>query len=71
MFLFVTPDDNKNLGVPEIVGKANVSHGYHREPWVFEFIADNLRDLLTKYVCNSLWATHFLNQEQEAGAGGR
>ena len=58
VFFLVSGDHNKNLRVPAILGKANVCHCYHRKPRVFEFIPDNLRNLLTNDVCNSLWTTH-------------
>src|SRR5436190_24035802 len=67
MFLFIARDGHKNVGIPAVTGKANISYSYHRQPWVFEFIPDNLGNLVTKYVCNSLWATH----GSKPGAGGR
>jgi hypothetical protein len=62
VFFFISRNGDKNLSIPAIVRKANVSHGHHRQPWVFEFIPDNLGNLLTNNVCNSLWATHGLKQ---------
>jgi hypothetical protein len=58
VFLFISRNRDKNLCVPAIVGKANVSDGYHCQPRVFQFVPDNLGNLLTNNVCNSLWATH-------------
>jgi hypothetical protein len=62
VFFFISRNRDKNLGFPAIIRKANVSDGHHCQPWVFEFIPDNLGNLLTNNVCNSLWATHSLKQ---------
>jgi hypothetical protein len=67
VFLFISGNRDKNLRVPAVVRKANVSNSYHGKSRVFQFVSDNLGNLLTKNVCNSLWATH----NQSAGAGSR
>ena len=54
VFFLVSRDGDKNLSVPAIFRKANVSYRNHRESRVFEFIPDYLRNLLTNNVCNSL-----------------
>jgi hypothetical protein len=58
VFLFISGNGDENLRVPTVFGKANVGHGYHCKSWIFQFVPDNLGYLLTKNVCNSLWATH-------------
>ena len=58
VFLFISRNRDKNLRVPAIVRKANVGHRYHCQSRVFEFVPDNLGNLLTNNICNSLWATH-------------
>ena len=58
VFLFSSSHRHKNLGVPAIVRNANVGHGYHCKPRVFQFVSDNLGNLLTQNVCNSLGAMH-------------
>ena len=58
VLLFVAGNRDENTGVPQIVRHANVGHGYHRQPRVFQLVPNNLGNLLTKNVSNSLWATH-------------
>ena len=47
VFLFISGNSDKNLGVSAILRKANVSHRYHRQPRVFQFVPDNLGNLFT------------------------
>ena len=58
VFLFISRNSYKNVRVSAIVGEANVSHRYHPQPRVFQFVPDNLGNLLTNNVCNSLRTTH-------------
>jgi hypothetical protein len=71
VFLFVSGNSYENLGVPAIVGKANIGDRNHRQSRVFQFVPDNLGNLFANNVCDSLWATHDKKQEQVAAAVGR
>src|SRR6185503_11617600 len=67
MFLFISRNGEINLCGLEILRKTDIGHGYHCEPWVLKFVADNLRNLLAENVCDSFRATHDLRKDEGGG----
>ena len=65
VLVFITLDSDINARIAKIVSDSHVSHSYHCQARILQFVSNNLRNLFAQRLGNALGAMH-ANSRQEA-----